>query len=106
MNGVDQREPQALGTIGQFAASAVVADGNDGALEAVVLAEMVKLIGSAENGQPVDAPPLQARIGIHEADDFERPHVGEDVEHNASVAAGTEYDAPGLARCLDGRTCC
>lgn len=95
MNGTDGFEVQCFESAGEVGADAVVTDGDDAGAEVVGSFEGVEIVGGSDDFDAVDAAAYEGGVGIDEPDHVDAAGVEEHIEHDPSVTAAAQDDAPG-----------
>lgn len=90
VNRVDQLEIGGADLACEGAADAVVADRDDRSLDFLLSSDLRQLIDRTQNRTAVDASADEVWVSIEEADNVAAAVLGEDVEHDSPVAAGSE----------------
>ena len=86
-------KPNALSRSPSSRPDAVVADGDNGAVDGQAVAKLMQFVRLAEHRESVDAPVLHVRVGIDESDQLVGFEVAEDVEDDSTMTAAAEDHA-------------
>lgn len=95
MNGTDGFEVQCFESAGEVGSDAVVTDGDDAGAEVVGCFEGVEIVGGSDDFDAVYMAAYEGGVGIDEPDHVDAAGVQEHIEHDPSVTAAAQDDAPG-----------